>query len=145
MKEPPEIIFFADRNLGKHFPQILKNKGIRVEVHDAHFDITTPDEEWLSEVGKRGWYVITYDRRIRYKPNEIEAVKEHAVGLFVLIGKARFDELALNFINTHSKIEKFASRHTRPFIAKIYRPGQTSRFHKPVKSGRVVMWVSFQE
>ncbi|MEZ5583574.1 MAG: hypothetical protein R3F37_13265 [Candidatus Competibacteraceae bacterium] len=48
--------------------------GIRIERHDDHFAQDTPDTEWLAEIGKRGWFVLTHDGRIRYKPNEQEAV-----------------------------------------------------------------------
>ncbi len=83
MNVPPDYIFFTDRNLGKRFPAMLADAGIRVEKHDDHFAIDTPDEQWLAEIGKRGWYAITYDQRIRYKPNEIQAVQYFTVGLFV--------------------------------------------------------------
>jgi len=67
------------------------------------------------------------------------------VGLFVLIGKAPFIELAQNFINTKSKIERFIARHPRPYIAKIYRPSLKSNIEQSNKPGNIVMWTSFKE
>ncbi|NIR47001.1 hypothetical protein GWO43_00770 [candidate division KSB1 bacterium] len=56
------------------------------------------DEEWLSIIGERGCYVLTHDRRIRYKPNEIEAVEKFGIGLFVIIGKLRLlNSLKISF------------------------------------------------
>jgi PIN like domain len=47
---------------------------LAVERHANHFASETPDEEWLETAGRRGWIVLTHDRRIRYKPNERNAV-----------------------------------------------------------------------
>jgi hypothetical protein len=42
------------------------------------------DEEWLAEAGRRGWIVLTKDRRIRRRRAEIEAIARHDVNAFVL-------------------------------------------------------------
>jgi hypothetical protein len=139
------VVFFADRNLGKQFPGILTAAGIRVERHIDHFPDTAKDEEWLAAIGQRGWYALTHDQRIRYKPNEKAAVIQAGVGLFVLVGKAPFAELATNFIATLPKIEKFIEQTPRPFIAKIYRPDEKTRKLRPNSPGRVEIWVSSQE
>ena len=60
-------VYFTDRDLGKRFGEILKAGGLTVERHGDHFAPDTPDEAWLAEVGRRGWIVLTHDRRIRYK------------------------------------------------------------------------------
>ncbi len=142
MNEQPELIFFTDRDLGKKFPSILRESGINVESHVDHFSEQTKDEIWLNEIGRRGWFAITHDQRIRYKPNEIAAVKKYDVGLFIVIGKAPFSELAYNFAATLPKIAKFINHNPRPFIAKIYRPDVKKIKHQ--KSGCVLMWVSFR-
>lgn len=145
MNVPHKYVFFTDRDLGKQFPQILKNAGIIVEKHGDHFVDDAKDEEWLAKIGEMGWFVLTHDQRIRYKPNKIAAVKKFGVGLFVLVGKAPFIELAYNFINTLPKIERFIDKNSRPFIAKIYRPVQKSQEQKRKKFGSIQMWVSFRE
>ncbi len=79
MSELLKYVFFTDRNLGKQFPKILKDAGLYVEKHIDHFEDNAKDEEWLAEIGRRRWYAVTHDRRIRYKPTEIEAVRKFAV------------------------------------------------------------------
>jgi hypothetical protein len=137
MKEQPKYIFFTDRDLGKQFPNILKENGISVERHCDHFEDDAKDEDWLSEIGSRGWYVITRDKNIRYKPNEKAAVERFNVGLFILIGDIKHIDLAYNFVNTYPRIIKFIEKNSCPFIAKIYRP------EKKRKSGRVTIWKTF--
>lgn len=145
MSAQPEPVFFTDRNLGKQFSQLLKSAGIQVERHIDHFPDDAKDEDWLSEIGVRGWYAVTHDKNIRYKPNEIAAVKQFGVGLFIMIGKAPFREHAQNFVNTISRIEKFIRKHPRPFIAKIYRADLNRRQKNPDAAGAVEMWVSSQD
>lgn len=118
---------------------MLAEAGIRVERHDDHFAQDTPDADWLAEIGRRGWFVLTYDRRIRYKPNEQEAVLRAGVGLFVLagkVGKVPLHKFAENVIATHRKILDFIASQPRPFIAKIYRPSRGEG------KGRVELWLS---
>ena len=134
-------VFFTDRDLGKQFPALLRNAGISVEGHGDHFLDDAKDEEWIVEVGKRGWAVVTHDKRIRYKPNEIAAVKAAGIAMFVLIGKAPNDVLAQNFINTINRVEALVLKQKRPFIAKIYLPSAGEIKRKPKAAGRVDLWV----
>jgi hypothetical protein len=136
------VIFFTDRNLGHHFPSILRDAGLSVEHHDKHFGENTRDEEWLEFVGARGWIAITRDARIRYKPNERAAVIHHRVALLVLIGTAPFPELARSFLASRSRIERFAQSHSPPYVAKLYRPSTTERAKRPDAPGRVELWYS---
>ena len=90
-------VFFTDRDLGKQFPEILREAGLSVERHSDHFAPDRPDEEWLEAVGREGWIAITHDARIRYKPNERAAVVRHRVALLVVVGKTPFPDLARSF------------------------------------------------
>lgn len=134
-------VFFTDRDLGKQFPALLRNAGISVERHADHFVDDAKDEDWIVEVGRRGWVVVTHDKRIRYKPNELAAVKAAGIAMFVLSGKAPYAVLAQNFIDTIGRIEAFLSRHKRPFIAKVYLPPASEQKRRPGAEGRVELWV----
>jgi len=137
-------VFFTDRDLGNLFPAHLKLAGLDVERHADHFRHDAPDEDWLREVAQSGWFVLTHDQGIRYKPNELRAVMESGIGLFVLVGSATHDELAENFVATAPAVERFILRHPRPFIAKILRPSPVRGGFARVRPGRVVLWVSEQ-
>jgi len=129
------VIFFTDRDLGKTFPKILEASGFQVRRHDDLFQPDAADEEWLSEVGRNGWFAISRDQHIHYRPNEKEAVIRAKVGLFIVIGKAPHRELAENFVRSRAVIERFAHRHKPPFIAKVYRPSKNG-----AGPGRVAPW-----
>lgn len=132
--------FFTDRDLGRRFPSSLRSAGFEVEAHDDVFAHDVVDEEWLAYVGRSGRIGITHDGRIRYKPNELDAVREHRVGLLVVVGKVPHSELARNFIHTRSRIESFLERHEPPFIAKVLRPTPPALERDPEAAGEVVLW-----
>jgi hypothetical protein len=134
------FVYFTDRDLGKRFPEILRSAGLTVERHDDHFAPDAADEVWLEIVGTRGWIALTHDRRIRYKPNERDAVIRHGVALLVIIGAAPFPELARAFVGSLPRIEHFLDRHKSPFIAKFYRPSPADVVRQRPKSGRVELW-----
>jgi len=84
-KRPDGFVFFLDRSPGRDIvAETLRNAGAVVEVHADHFREEAPDDEWLDRVGKKGWLVLTKDKRIRYRSAEFEAVVQANVRLFVL-------------------------------------------------------------
>ena len=134
------FVYFTDRDLGKRFPEILRTAGLRVERHPDHFAHDAPDTKWLEAVGKHGWIVLTHDRRVRYKPNELNAVIEHGIALLVIVGKASFPNLARAFVASVAVIEGFLVRHKPPFIAKVYRPSPAEVARRASAPGRVELW-----
>ena len=134
------FVYFTDRDLGKRFPEVLKAAGLTVERHADHFTEDTPDETWLETVGRRGWIALTHDRRIRYKPNDRDAVTRHGVALLVIVGAAPFPELARAFVATLPAIERFLSRNKPPFIAKVYRPSPAETARRSTAPGHVELW-----
>ena len=134
------FVYFTDRDLGKRFPEILKSGGLTVERHADHFAHDTPDETWLEAVGKRGWIALTHDRRIRYKPNERDAVMRRGVALLVIVGAAPFPDLAREFMTSIPAVQHFLRRHRPPFIAKVYRPSPAETARHGGAPGRVELW-----
>jgi len=132
-----KYVFFVDRDLGNSFCRKLNENGIEAKKHSDFFRDDTADKVWLREVGKKGWFVLTRDKKIRSRQDERAAVEKNNVGLFAIVGKSTFDELAENFIATIQKVKKFIDKNPRPFIAKVYRPQSP----KSKKIGEVKMWV----
>jgi hypothetical protein len=139
------VIFFTDRDLGKIFLRVLRDAGLTVERHDDHFDQNTTDDVWLREVGERGWIAISRNFRIRYQPNERDAVMRAGTGLLIVVGKAPHQELAENFVATIRKIERFLQVNRASFIARIYGPSPEQISRGSRKSGRVELWLSYND
>lgn len=131
------LVFFTDRDLGRRFPEVLASAGLTVERLDDLFPPDCPDDRWLEYVGRSGRIAVTHDRRIRYKPNELAAVRRHGARLLVVVGKAPLVELARNFIATLPRIAAFLDRNEPPFIAKVYRPSPSELESDPSAPGTI--------
>jgi hypothetical protein len=134
------IVFFTDRDLGNRFPDILETAGLKVERHKDNFAQDCADTVWLEAAGQSGWIALTRDRRIRYKPNELNAVIRHGVALLVVVGTAPHAALAEAFVATVPRITSFLDDNSPPFIGKVYRPSPGERARNPNAPGRVARW-----
>lgn len=133
MSEPPEKVWFTDRDLDKRFPALLAAAGLHVESHAENFLHDAPDAEWLPQVANRGWIVVTHDQRIRYNALEIQAAMNAGVRVAILIGKGlRHDQLAEMFLTQRSRLERLLDSHPDALIAKVRRD-------------EVKLWISHSE
>lgn len=134
------LVLFTDRDLGNRFGEILREAGFVVELHRDHFRPNAADEEWLAEVGARGWVALTHNSRIRYTPNELEAVIRYRVRLVVIVGKAPLADLARSFVATRLRIERFLERASGPLIAKVHRAAPADLAVNPSAAGTIERW-----
>ena len=120
-KQPKTLVFFLDRSLGKNrIATALRQAGAIVQVHDDHFPQDAQDHVWLTEVGVRGWVVLTKDKRIRYRNLERNALRNAGVAAFILIaGDLNGQEMAQIFLKAMPKIVQFLKARKRPFMATI--------------------------
>ncbi len=77
-------IYFIDRALSESVGYALQKAGRMVEFHKDHFPSDCPDTIWLPEVGKKGWIVLTKDKRIAHNPEEITLIAKGNVRAFIL-------------------------------------------------------------
>ncbi|MBE0548821.1 MAG: hypothetical protein IH627_14490 [Rubrivivax sp.] len=133
-------VYFTDRDLGKHFPRVLADAGIVVERHGDLFQPEGSDEQWLEHCGTHGRIAISHNSRIRYVPNELEAVKRFKVPLLILVGQVTTAELAYNFVRTLPRIETFLDGRSPPFIGKVYRAPPAELAKSAAAPGRVELW-----
>ena len=131
MKPPEQLVLFIDRSLGKQIiASALRNAGHSVEVHDDHFPPDAPDNVWLSDVSRRGWIVLTKDKRIRYRASELAAVTATKARVFTLTaGSIQAREMAEIFILAMEKVQAFVARNSPPYIATISRSGVLSKVY----------------
>lgn len=106
-----------------------------MEAHDDHFAPDAPDDVWLREVGKRGWIVVTKDKAIRHRANELEALKAAQVPAFVVTAKGLTGgEIGAMLAKARQKLERFVIGNPRPFIASVTPSGRIKmlwRGHRP--------------
>jgi len=127
---PPEpFILFIDRDAwsGK-LDAALRSAGIPFEAHRDHFAHDTPDPEWLREVGRHGWLVLTRDQNIRRKPDELAALREAGVILFALTsGNLSAQETAEIVVGAWPKMKRLAAATKPPAIFSLTRGGEVKR------------------
>jgi hypothetical protein len=65
-RQPRPAVFFIDHCLGRlHVAEAIRQRGYRVELLADCFDKETFDQDWLRDVGDRGWIVLTKDKHFR--------------------------------------------------------------------------------
>jgi hypothetical protein len=104
----------------------LSAAGLRVEFHENHFADDADDETWISEVGRRGWLVLTKDKAISRRPAEREAVVAAKVRVFSLSsGNMTGEQMARVFLKNRLKMARFNKKQPPPFIARLSERGIT--------------------
>lgn len=82
------LTFFLDHQIGRYqVAEALRATGAKIEVHLDHFAGDMPDVEWIPEVARRNWVLITKDQNIRRNPLERTAYEAARLRGFVVTGK----------------------------------------------------------
>ena len=120
---PPEPTFFTDRDLGKGFPRLLRESGLRVERYADHFEErNVPDQEWIAFAARNRWVAISHDRNIKSDPIAIRTVMEEGARLFIVRGKhLTGSEKAQLFLEARKLVFRMLARQTEAFIATVRR------------------------
>lgn len=106
--------------MGRALGRRLQVEGLRVEFHDDHFAPGTPDAEWLTIVGAKGWIVLTKDTRIRYRPNEKQALMGAGVRAFVFTsGSLSGSQMADAVVEALPEMMKLLASRPGAFVARI--------------------------
>ena len=123
----PEPVLFVDECLGStDVPSALQAAGIKVELLHAHFAAGTSDEEWLTDVGSRGWVVLTKDQRIRRRQAEFRTLLAANVAAFVLTsGNLTGSAMGQAFVLAYPRIRKMLRDYDLPFVAAVDAAGKT--------------------
>ena len=117
-----KLTFFFDRCVGKRVPRALLALGTRCDFetkfHEGEgFRHNLDDDIWLSEVGAKGWVVLTYDAKWQDEAPATEAIRQHKIGCFYLHGASSlsFDRLA-SFVRSYDKVMQIVKAEKRPYI-----------------------------
>jgi hypothetical protein len=127
---PPResIVFFLDKCLGRFVvANALRKCGERVEIHENHFEADTPDHEWVPEVGRRGWIILSKDTRLRHNNIELIALLKANTHSFILTSASQSGpEMAAAFVAALRDIKKILVRFQAPCVATVSPAGRVS-------------------
>jgi hypothetical protein len=118
----PGITFFVDRtHQGKRFLALLREANVSIEPHNLHFAKTLEDHIWIPDVSRRGWVIISGDKRIESGINRV-AVMESAAKVFVLSEtNSRSIYWGAAFITGLSAILRCIQENNGPFFVDVDR------------------------
>jgi hypothetical protein len=119
--------FFFDRSLGKVSAALLRSAGWSIHLIADHYPkdaAAIPDAAWVAEGCRRGWALLTKDKKIRYRADEFTALDGH---LFCLAnGNLVAEQMADRFIGSRSRIER-AVRESDGGFWHVYDSGAIRR------------------
>jgi hypothetical protein len=125
VKLPEPFVYFVDRSLGRgDVVRALRDAGERVHAHDDHFAQNTADADWLVDVGKRGWVVLTKDKNIRVNQIEHTALARANVACFML-GRGDLSGAAMGriFVDALPLMKRVLRRYGVPIAASVTAHG----------------------
>ena len=121
------LILLLDENLSGHrIVDGLTALDIPVKPQTEIMERGVPDEDVLTILSQYpDCYLLTKDSDFHKKPVVKQALIAHGVGAFVITahkGKTASDLVSL-VGKAWNRIQRFAARHDRPFVAKILADG----------------------
>ena len=112
---------FIDRSLGR-IAVPLEEAGAKIHLHDDYFEQDVDDQEWLTEVGKHDWIVLTKDKWIRRRAIEREALLNANLKVFCFMsGSIPFVQMAEAIAKALPRIAEITLANDPPFIAGVYK------------------------
>lgn len=123
------LTFFLDYQIGRFVvADALRAVGAHVEVHIDHFAQNAPDLDWIPEVGRREWVLITKDQNIRRNPLERAAYASAHLRGFVITGKDMTGpELAELLVRSLPGMVRRAAGRPGPVLFALSRHGVFSK------------------
>lgn len=117
-------VYFCDRNLGKGFPQRLRELGLEIKAHDELFSPDTPDEGWIPQVSAQGWVILTLDAQLRYRPVERAILRSLGARVILFTQPKRPEPgwlllLAEEFAQAQGKVTRFLKQTPAPFVIRF--------------------------
>ena len=83
------MTFFFDNDLSHKLPYVLRILGVNAVHLKSYFGRDAKDREWLPEVGRRGWVVVTKEKRMWTRPAERTLLRRYRITCVCLKGLRR--------------------------------------------------------
>ena len=124
----PNVPFFLDEtNDTKFVVEALRARGIKIKRASEYFPSGTLDKDWLPQVAKNGWLILTRDANWRYDKFEKSTfIRIKARAFVIQEGKVNLndEEIASLVFKALPAIKDFTRNNSAPFLAKILKSGK---------------------
>jgi len=102
----------------------LRACGVHVELKTDHFAPDAKDVDWLPVVGRKGWVILTKDKRICQYCLELVSLLRSGTASFVLTsGTYSGQDRADAFVRALPHMKRMLAKHPRPFVATVSKAG----------------------
>lgn len=120
---PPEPCFFLDRTIDNRIVlEGLRELGCSVIPHRDMFKHDEDDDVWIEEVSKKGYIIITNDKKIRTRALEIKSVIIHKARMLCLTNGNMSSSTQLEVLKSGiGLIKKHIQNANPPYIVRVRR------------------------
>ena len=115
------LVWWTDECMGKRFPQALREDGLEVRTHFETYQGQRgiPDEEWLPDIARREWVIITQDTAIRRRRDQSELLTKFRAR-YVSVSSMTFEQQIDRFRRARGRLESLLEMRDRPAIFAIH-------------------------
>ena len=123
------LVLFLDENTSSsQVVTTLREIGFKVEVHRDHFKPGTSDPEWLTTLATQGWTAISRDKRLRYRPNEIQTIRATQARVVIVTGGNLSAEDLANLLKKFAtRLSDFLEANPGPLLATFTQSGAITK------------------
>jgi hypothetical protein len=108
----------------------LHQRGRLVHMHNQVFPDRTPDRVWIPDVAKRGWIIVTRDKRLQTRHIEWMAfLRAKARVLWFKGDRSSNVAITEGFLLALPKIDRLSSRLSPPYIIKVTPAGAVEQVY----------------
>lgn len=137
-RRPKPPVYFIDAALDSKI--VLKALGeaeFLLERLVDHFPSRTDDIDWMPEVGKHRWVVLSKDRFRKNDGAEFAAILNAKLAVFV-VADAHWSapDTAAVLVAAKRRMESMLRRETRPFVARVGSSGRVTLTYNTAKLRR---------
>jgi hypothetical protein len=121
-----DLKFIVDENLGPPIAHGMAGfKEPIVHVADCEdLGKGVQDPTLLEYIGRKGWFLLTIDKKISKNPEEKHSFRKHKIGAFFLGGDHRSNCFRIQqLVRNWPKIKELAAKTTRPFVYRVRPTG----------------------
>jgi hypothetical protein len=107
-------------------PRALRLVGLNVRSFRDTGLLGVPDIQWLTEAGRRGWLILSCNKRMLNVPAERETILREKVGaVFLTSGQELLPNTLRLILSKWDWLELVDRSVPRPFVFYLYPKGRT--------------------
>jgi hypothetical protein len=120
------LTFFTDQDTScEDLITVLIEAGARVVRLKEIYPVDQDDETWIEECSKKGWIILSRNKRIRYVSTQLQKIITHKGRAFFIISSKPMTglQMADRIAKAVPKMRKVIDKHDGPWLVKLQADG----------------------